>query len=230
MEDKDGDDIKKQPFSYEKLVLNLKGVNASLPDPDPKAFTNVMLEFVRIFNTMGSAMSIAFQDITSKVAIIKRNYKTYPNVSGGLISFTKHEAGLKVQRCNGDNNKKEAPGPEFKDYESTTRTILRLMWFFDFVSALLNNLDTDRKSSVSTACKAAYSEALGPHHPFPVRAAAKVAMLAAPNRNKLFHGLFGENTQEETIYNNIKEINQLIGPIKTCLWTYYKENNLTELP
>jgi len=59
-------------------------------------------------------------DITSKVAIIKRNYKTFPDVKGGLISFTKHEGELKLQRCNGENNKKEAPDYKlWKDYEAS---------------------------------------------------------------------------------------------------------------
>lgn len=104
------------------------------------------------------------------------------------------------------------------------------MWFFDFVSTLLKNLDEDRKCAVSSACKAAYSEALGPHHPFPVRAAAKVAMLAAPNRHKLFTGLFGENVAEDVIYANIKKIGELVQPIRTCFWKFYEENKLTELP
>jgi len=104
------------------------------------------------------------------------------------------------------------------------------MWFFDFVAALLRNLNSDREANVSTCCKSAYDEALGPHHPFPVRAAAKVAMLAAPNRKKLFTGLFGENWTEDVVYANIQKIGELIQPIRTCLWKYYEENKLTTLP
>jgi len=64
MEDSDmhnEENLKKQSFSYENLVKNLEAVIQSLPDPDPKPFCEAMLEFVRIFNIMGSAMSIAFQ-------------------------------------------------------------------------------------------------------------------------------------------------------------------------
>lgn len=58
------------------------------------------------------------KDITTKVAIIQSNYKTFPEVKGGLISFIEHEEKLKLQRLNGDNPK-EAPDPKWKKYESS---------------------------------------------------------------------------------------------------------------
>jgi len=139
------------------------------------------------------------------------------------------EEGLKVQRCNGDNNKKEAPSKEWSEYTSTTRTVLRLMWFFDYVSTFLGNLAADKKESVSGCSKDAYDKALGPHHPFPVRAGAKLAMTACPNRGKLFKGMFGD-LEEDEIYKFLNLVVELVDPIRKNLWKYYEEKNLTGLP
>jgi len=230
MDKSEEDNIKHAKFCFETLQKSLQGVNASLPDIDPVPYCDTMIEFVKIFNQMGSALSIAFQDITSKVAIIKRNRKIFPDVQGGIISFIEFEATKKLQRLNGENAKKESPGPEWNKYEATSRTVLRLMWFFDFVSVLLGNLHEDRKTSLTSACKDAYDQALGPHHPFPVRAGAKLAMLAAPKRSKLLGGLFGEHTSDEQIYANIKVILDLVDPVRKSLWKYYEEKELTKLP
>jgi hypothetical protein len=103
------------------------------------------------------------------------------------------------------------------------------MWFFDFVSTFLNNLDADRKASTSTCVKEAYDVALGVHHPFVVRTAAKVAMLASPNRKNLFKGMFGDIPDDE-IYKFIQKAKEFIDPIRKSLWAYYEEKKLTGLP
>lgn len=104
------------------------------------------------------------------------------------------------------------------------------MWFFDFVSTFLNNLDADRKASVSSCCKEAYDVALGIHHPFVVRTAAKVAMLAAPNRKNLLKGMFGDNFVEDDVYTYLQKAKEFIDPIRKSLWAYYEEKKLTDLP
>jgi hypothetical protein len=106
---------------------------------------------------------------------------------------------------------------------------LRLMWFFDYVSTFLGNLAADKKESVSGCSKEAYDKALGPHHPFPVRAAAKLAMTACPNRGKLFKGMFGD-LPEDDIYKFLDNVVQLVDPVRKSLWKYYEDKKLTELP
>jgi len=104
------------------------------------------------------------------------------------------------------------------------------MWFFDFVTIMVTNLHADRKMKVSEACKKAYDAALGPHHPFTIRAAAKTAMTFAPGRDKLLNNLFPNQSSEEERYDAMKEMIDVIEPIRTFLWEYYQKNNLTTLP
>ncbi len=58
------EDLTKAKFNHHKLQEYLEEINKSLPDIDPKPYTNCMIEFVKIFNIIGSALSIAFQGKT----------------------------------------------------------------------------------------------------------------------------------------------------------------------
>lgn len=228
MDKAEEDKLKTQKFNQETLIKNLEDINKNLGDIPTESWNNAMLEFVKIFNQMGSAMSMAFNDITSKVGIIRRNCKSWSDLKGGIITMVRHEMALKINHLNGENPK-EAPDKKYAGYESTARTILRLMWFLDFTSTMLSHILEDRKMAVSTAAKKAYDVALGPHHPLLVRTGAGLAMMAAPGREKLLGGLFPHDT-EETKYKNIQRIIDLVTPIKAFLWKWYKENDLTNLP
>lgn len=229
MQASDEETLKTAKFDYLKLQTCLQDLKTSLPDLQPEAFTGAMLEFVKIFNVIGSAIAFAFKDITSKVAIIKRNYTIFPEVKGGLISFVEHEEKLKLQRLNGENPK-EAPDAKYKNYESTSRTLLRLMWFFDFITNIFDNLERNRTMKVSDCCKKAYDESLGPHHPLAVRMAAKTAMSFTPSREKFLKELFPENLTEDEKYQAFKQCIETMTPVREFLWNYYGEHKLKDLP
>ena len=107
--------------------------------------------------------------------------------------------------------------------------MLRLTWFLDFTGQLLKYLYEDRKISVSIAAKTAYNETLGIHHPLMVKTAANLAMMACPGREKLLNSLFPfEN--DDNRYKLLKNIIDLINPIREFLWKYFKDNDLTGLP
>jgi len=119
-------------FDYKDLLKNLLELKASLPVVDSIPFYQTMLEFVKIFDFMGSGLQMAFKgfffsnqhllilflDITSKVALIKRNYEHTPEIKGGIMDFIKYEGDMKIQRLNGENPK-EAPDPKYARYESS---------------------------------------------------------------------------------------------------------------
>ncbi len=61
------------------------------------------------------------------------------------------------------------------------------MWMLDFISIMYANLYDDRTSSFSHCVKEAYDKTLANYHPFLVRQAFKLGMLAAPNREPFLH-------------------------------------------
>lgn len=64
--------------------------------------------------------------------------------------------------------------------------MLRLMWFMDFLTYMMEELIKDSNLSLGKCCKHAYQKALEPHHPLLVRTAAKAAWLVAPERSKIY--------------------------------------------
>jgi len=53
--------LKSAKFDHEKLLKYLEEVKESLPDINAESFLNAMLEFVKIFKIIGSAISFAFK-------------------------------------------------------------------------------------------------------------------------------------------------------------------------
>jgi hypothetical protein len=131
-----------------------------------------------------------------------------------------------VHILNGENNSKKLDKSkktswEYK-YTSTSRTVLRNLWLMDFVYHLMKNLHEDKSTSLSHCAKDAYGKGLGPHHPWVVRQAAKVAMLACPSRDTFIAGTGGT-------YDDILFVMECCEKVKTPLWLFYEKKGLNKL-
>ena len=128
---------------------------------------------------MGGILKKAFEDITAKCRIMDNNYAMHSEVHNGMLNFILLEKSIDVAALNGQNSDhfKGTDREFYLDYESTARTVLRLMWFLDFFYALIENLNKNEKWSLGSCCQGAYDEALGPHHPMTIRMAVKAGLL-----------------------------------------------------
>ena len=104
-----------------------------------------------------------------------------------------------------------------------------MTWFMDFMRIFFGGLGKDASKSASDAAKEAYEKALGPHHPFMLRQAAKIAMVAAPGRKTFNTKLFPTLAPEE-ICKILLAIEEELTKTTTHLWKFYNDNKLTELP
>ncbi len=100
---------------------------------------------------------------------------------------------------------------------------MRTLWFLDYLSLFIRLLSTQRDQAVSKCAKDAYSQTLGPRHPWVVRQAAKVGMYAAPNRETLMES-------SRMHYEDCTHICDNVDVIREALWKFYKENKLEGLP
>ena len=50
-------------FNHETLLKSLQEVNNSLPSINSEAFCQTMLEYVKIFDSMGSGLQVAFKGL-----------------------------------------------------------------------------------------------------------------------------------------------------------------------
>lgn len=204
-------------FSYSNLVDNLKACHSNLEDIHFHNFTEAMLEFAYSFSYLGKGLSFAYSDVTTKAEAIRRNFGRQTQFTG-LQSFISDEISRNVTRNNDSNN------------PSTARTALRLMWLLDFLLELLKSLLINENKKLSKLCRKAYDSALGPHHPWPVRMAAKVGMKLVPSREVFMERLLGVNKTKEEQVRMINELSDSAKPIRDVLWEFYKQHNLTELP
>ena len=85
-----------------------------------------------------------------------------------------------VEKLNGENNskinkemhkgdKKLAKDDYRHHFTSTARTVLRNLWLLDFLHSFMDMIHDQRDAKLSACAKHAYSEGLGPHHPWVVR-------------------------------------------------------------
>jgi len=62
--------VESNKFDYKELLKNLVELKASLPVVDSIPFTQTMLEFVKIFDFMGSGLQMAFKGFLSFYVLI----------------------------------------------------------------------------------------------------------------------------------------------------------------
>lgn len=169
-------------------------------------------------------------DVTSKAAIIKDNKEFYAKEQGmvgaSLQDIILHEINTNVHILNGENNSKKLDKSkktswEYK-YTSTSRTVLRNLWLMDFVFHLMKNLHDDKSTSLGHCAKDAYGKGLGPHHPWVVRQAAKVAMLACPARETFMTNTGG--TYEDLLF-----VKESVEKVKGVMWAFYETKGLSKL-
>ena len=121
---------------------------------------NVLHQFCEVFKQLNSFLGIAFSDIKDKVEIISTNNKRFPNHKG-LISFTQMEMKSNIHIFNGENNKKKKAPQEYKDYNSTARNLLRIMWLLTFIKYTFETTYHKPLEKMSTIYGEAYDEAFG---------------------------------------------------------------------
>lgn len=97
------------------------------------------------------------------------------------------------------------------------------------MSVLLGSLGKDPQASASECARKAYTTALGPHHPFFLRQIAKLGMSAAPSRKNFEKKIF-PGVEPKQICDILNVMTEEIDKLRSVLWKFYTENQLTELP
>jgi hypothetical protein len=80
-------------------------------------------------------------------------------------------------------------------YESTSRTLFRGCWFFDFLREIFVGLTQRRDEAMGTIGKHAYKVGLGPHHGWLLKKTAGLAFNAIKRKDKFLSGIIDEQTK-----------------------------------
>ena len=116
-------------------------------------------------------------------------------------------------------------------YVSGSRTALRLMWFCDFIAALITGLLDSDAAPLDECARAAYASALEPHHTWVVQNVIRGAMFFLPSRKQFFASL-GEGDEDAALLLQTRLLTflALVTPVREALWKFYRANGLQDLP
>lgn len=241
----------------EVLVNSWQNCFNNLKDVPISDFVVGSTQIKNIVYTLGSAFGIASSDITEKCAIMTERLKELEALiaAGGEVGTAAAAPGTKPSPINPAHaaavnalgpakptlqylvnyemaRKLERTG-DSGPYVSGTRSLLRLMWFLDFLHSLISNLvkEGDDKRELSSYAQEAYDVALAKHHPWLLRKTIGGAMHFLPAKAKFFKNLAGEGGDVDAVVRpRLRTFLTLMNPVREELWKFYTDLKITDLP
>lgn len=195
---------------------------------DPKLvlsvpFTKACMEVIKLMAGLGKAFEFAGTDMNDKLSIMMKRTKEYaaesktPESEVTLQMLVEREIKLKTTHAG-----KKAAG--------ATRTVVRLLWFLDFIGVLLSKLSTEPKTALSTILSATYEETLGPRHVWVLRRIVRAGMGMVPDKKVFIPKLGLEGMSEAEQSEKLKGWAKSVDAVRGDMWKYMESKGLTEIP
>ena len=222
----------KIPFNFQEISDKLKKASESPDKLNPFYTISAIFDFTKFFKEISSALSMGFSDITEKCGIMRQRFSEYPEATD-IQNLLQTEINLNIHKLNGDNNKKYGHGDDnYKNYKSACRTFLRLLWFFEYLTDVFENvLKDDGTGPIKKILGDSYDKVLAPHHSFFVRKAVGIALTfsSAGNVAKNVDIIFGYKEYNEEARQAIRATVDLMKIIWKGGHDFYEKNELLDL-
>ena len=222
----------KVPFNFQEISHKLKIASTSPDKLNPYYTISAIYDFTKFFKEISSALSMGFSDITEKCGIMRKKFEEYPEATD-IQNLLQTEMDLNIHQLNGDNNKKFGHGNDkYKNYKSACRTFLRLLWFFEYLTDVFENVIKDDGSGpIKKILGDSYDKVLAPHHSFLVRKAVGIALTfsSAGNVAKNVDIIFGYKEYNDEARQAISSTVNLMKIIWKGGHDFYKKNDLLNL-
>ena len=222
----------KVPFNFQEISHKLKIASTSPDKLNPYYTISAIYDFTKFFKEISSALSMGFSDITEKCGIMREKFEEYPEATD-IQNLLQTEMDLNIHQLNGDNNKKFGHGNDkYKNYKSACRTFLRLLWFFEYLTDVFENVIKDDGSGpIKKILGDSYDKVLASHHSFLVRKAVGIALTfsSAGNVAKNVDIIFGYKEYNDEARQAISSTVNLMKIIWKGGHDFYKKNDLLNL-
>jgi len=173
----------------------------------------VCRELTKLTSLMGPALYFAAKDINSKLGIIEHHLA----LAQAQTSQTPHTSlGFPLRLLMISEIERHAHINPTPETPTLCRTFARIVWFLQFVTALLAKLTDESAAALSLqqAASAAYEQALAPHHKPLVRATVRLALLTAcPSRAVFMERIERAATAAATVATLRSFTSQLEAPL-----------------
>jgi len=172
---------------------------------------------------LGRTFEFANSDLMKKLDVAdKRMKETAKSLKISVREVTLQQmVELDIKNGTTHAGKKAAPA---------SRTILRLMWFFDFIATLLRKLQERPKATLREVCSATYEETLAPRHIWILRRAAQSGMRLLPSKDTFRKSLGTMGLSEQKEGAKLKGWSEKVQTTNDVMWEFMKEKNLEVLP
>ena len=224
------------------LMLEL----ASAPDAmDAAAFIDAGEEIRGLVTSLGGVFSFAATEIKEKLTVVRaRVAEMHADSRPSVQALVLWEVARHTER---QHDRGDA---------SAARSVLRLMWLFDYVDALLTSLlvsapavaaadsapavDGDgakpapatmvtEAPALGTCARAAYAATLAPRHPLLLREAVRAATLLLPSRASFLRMLEDGHPHDE-LEPALRDFVAALGVVRGALWAFFRAHELDSLP
>lgn len=190
-------------------------------------------------DTLGSAFAIASADITEKTGILgvrmgemedlaKRNGSAAPHRGDSAPPAGDKPVRMTLQFLVDHEMRTGMHTSVDEPYVSAARSLLRLMWFLDFLSVLIRLLLED-KVELGECAQSAYDEALAKHHPWLLRKTIGAAIYFLPYKATFWRNLAGTD-DDSFIRPKLQAFLSEMDVARLSLWEYYGKHKLEGLP
>lgn len=242
------EDLKK--FRPNVLVERFRECEVHSRDVPITAFVSGCEEVKKIVYSLGAAFSIASADITEKNGVLHARLKeleaqahsrgheapradaaTSSSATGDATHTVDVRVRFTLQWLVLDEMRRGVHKRNDREYVSGARSLLRLMWFLDFLQALIGRLVSDTDAKELRACaQEAYDEALAPHHPWVLRKTIGAAMYLLPSKDSFMTTLAGDASSPAELRPKLREFLAVMNPVRTALWAFYDAHGIRDLP
>lgn len=206
-----------EDFDYDRLLDLLSQSQQDLNATPYRPFVAALKEFAKAFSYFGLALNFAFADIALKANTIVSNFQDIGRFQD-LQAMIRYEIDQGIEKGN------------TQEFTSTARSLLRLLWFMDFLLKVLELVFSDPTAHLATLVRHAYELTLAPHHGLALRTAARIAIRYVPDTQVFIEQMLGPGKTWSQHKSQLTQLISLISPLRESLWSFYYQNSLENLP
>ncbi|KAH9251845.1 hypothetical protein BASA81_010288 [Batrachochytrium salamandrivorans] len=186
-------------------------------------FTDGCKEIVKLMAGLGKAFEFAGGDMNDKLRIMDRRALETANESKLPLNqvTVQHMVEREIANKTTHAGKKAA---------GATRTIVRLLWFLDFIAVLLTKLAISPQVALVTTIGNTYDETLSPRHVWVLRRVVKSGLSLVPDKRAFLERMGVASMSEQEQCSKFKLWAATLDAVRGDLWTYMGSKGLMEIP
>ncbi len=172
---------------------------------------------------LGRTFEFASSDFLKKLSTADSRMKETAKALGVPMQSVTLQQMVELDIQNGTTHAGKAKSP-------AARTILRLLWLFDFIGVLLQNLGKNPSKPLAEVCGQTYEDTLAPKHIWIIRKAARSGMGLLPPKSEFRKRLGTEKLSQEEENKKLLLWASKCNRTSEVMWAYMKSKGLEELP